>query len=243
MAIVFERLEATMRALALALVLTVALLAGCGSSGGNSTTAKPNGEASKPPARVLADARAAANTASSAHIVGDIKEGQTPIALDLSTVRGKGAQGSMSTSGLAFDMVRIGDTLYVRGSDAFYKHFAGAAVARLLHDKWLKGSATHGRLESLAPLTSLDGLFGVISSQHGKLTNDGPTTYKGAKVVAIRDTSDGSKLYVAATGRPYPVAIVAGGKGKSGAVTFGDWNKPVSLSAPSNAVAIDQFGG
>ena len=79
----------------------------------------------------------------------------------------------------------------------------------------------------------------MISSQHGKLTNDGQTTYKGAKVVAIRDTSDGSKLYVAATGRPYPVAIVAGGKGKSGAVTFGDWNKSVSLSAPSNAVAID----
>jgi len=76
-----------------------------------------------------------------------------------------------------------------------------------------------------------------------KTANDGPTTYKGAKVVAIRDTSDGSKLYVAATGRPYPVAIVAGRKGKSGAVTFGDWNKSVSLSAPSDAIGIDQFGG
>jgi len=175
--------------------------------------------------------------------VGDIKEGQTPITLDLSTVRGKGAKGSMSTNGLGFDLVRIGNTVYVRGSDAFYQHFAGAAAAQLLHDKWLKGSATHGRLESLAPLTSLDGLFAVISSQHGKLTNDGPTTYKGAKVVAIRDTSDGSRLYVAATGRPYPVAILAGGKGRSGAVTFGDWNESVSLSAPSDAIGIDQFGG
>jgi len=219
------------------------LLAGCGSTGSGSTAAKQNGEASKPATRVLADARAAAAKASSAHVVGDIKEGETPITLDLSTVRGKGAKGSMSTNGLSFDLVRIGDTLYVRGSDAFYKHFAGAAVAQLLHDKWLKGSATHGRLESLAPLTSLDGLFTVISSQHGKLTNDGPTTYKGAKVVAIRDTSDGSRLYVAATGRPYPVAILAGGKGKSGAVTFGDWNESVSLSAPSDAIGIDQFGG
>ena len=242
-AIVFERLEATMRALALALVVTVALLAGCGSSGGKSTTAKPNGEASKPPARVLADARAAAAKASSAHVAGDIKEGQTPITLDLSTVRGKGAKGSMSTNGLAFDMVRIGDTVYVHGSDAFYKHFAGAAVAQFLHDKWLKGSATHGRLQSLAPLTSLDGLFAVISSQHGKLVNDGPTTYKGTQVVAIRDKSDGSRLYVAATGRPYPVALVSPKHGRSGAITFGDWNKPVSLSAPSSAIGIDQFGG
>jgi hypothetical protein len=232
-----------MRALALAIVLTTVLLAGCGSSGGGGTTAKPNGEASKPAARVLADARAAAAKASSAHVLGDLKAGGTPITLDLSTVRNKGAQGSMSTNGLAFDLVRIGDTLYVRGSDAFYKHFAGAAAAQLLHDKWLKGSATHGRLESLAPLTSLGGLFAVISSQHGKLVNDGSTTYKGAKVVAIRDKSDGSRLYVAATGRPYPVALVSPRHGKSGSITFGDWNKSVSLSAPSNAVAIDQFGG
>jgi hypothetical protein len=239
-AIVFERLAATMRASALALVLTAALLAGCGSSG---TAAKPNDEASKPAARVLADAKAAATSASSAHVSGSLKSGGTPITLDLSTARSKGAKGSMSTTGLSFDMVRIGDTLYVRGSDAFYKHFAGATVAQLLHDKWLKGSATHGRLTSLAPLTSLASLFAVISSQHGKLANDGATTYNGTKVVAIRDTSDNSKLYVAATGKPYPVAIVGGKKGQSGAITFDDWNKSVSLSAPSDAIDITQFGG
>jgi len=239
-AIVFERLAATMRASALALVLTAALLAGCGSS---DKAAKPNDEASKPAARVLADAKAAATRARSAHVAGSLKSGGTPITLDVSTARGKGAKGSMSTNGLSFDMVRIGDTLYVRGSDDFYKHFAGAVVAHLLHGKWLKGSATHGRLTSLAPLTSLGGLFAVISSQHGKLANDGATTYKGTKVVAVRDTSDNSKLYVAATGKPYPVAIVGGKKGQSGAITFDDWNKSVSLSAPSDAVDISQFGG
>jgi hypothetical protein len=239
-AIVFERLAATMRASALALVLTAALLAGCGSSG---KAAKSNDEASKPAARVLADAKAAATSASSAHVSGSLKSGGTPITLDLSTARSKGAKGSMSTNGLSFDMVRIGDTLYVRGSDAFYKHFAGATVAQLLHDKWLKGSATHGRLTALAPLTSLAGLFAVISSQHGKLANDGATTYNGTKVVAVRDTSDNSKLYVAATGKPYPVAIVGGKKGQSGAITFDDWNKSVSLSAPSDAIDITQFGG
>ncbi len=149
----------------------------------------------------------------------------------------------MSTNGLKFDLVRIGDTLYIRGSDAFYKHFAGAAVAQLLHNKWLKASATHGRLNSLAPLTSLGGLFAVVSSQHGKLANDGKTTYQGEKVVAIRDTSDNSKLYVAATGKPYPVAIVGGKKSQSGAITFGDWNQSVSLSAPSGAIDISNLGG
>ncbi len=238
-AIVFERLAATMRATALALVLTAALLAGCGSSG---TTAKANDEASKPPGRVLADAKAAATSASSAHVSGSIKSNGTPTTLDLTTARNKGAKGSMSTNGLKFDLVRIGDTVYIRGSDEFYKHFAGAAVAQLLHGKWLKAPATRGRLKSIAPLTSIGALFAGISSQHGKLANDGKTSYKGQDVVAIRDTSDGSKLYVAATGKPYPVAIV-GGKSQSGTITFGDWNKSVSLSAPSDAIDIGQFGG
>jgi hypothetical protein len=226
-------------ALALALVLTAALLAGCGSSG---KSPKPNDEASKPANRVLADAQAAATTASSAHVSGSLESAGTPITLDLSTARGKGAKGSMSTNGLKFDLVRIGDTLYIRGSDSFYKRFAGPA-ASLLHGKWIKASATHGRLASLGTLTSVGALFMRISSHHGKLANDGKTTYKGRPVVAIRDTSDDSKLYIAAPGKPYPVALVGGKKNQSGAITFDDWNKPVSLSAPSDAIDISQFGG
>jgi hypothetical protein len=228
------------RALVLTLVLTAVLLAGCGSS---SKSAKSNGEESKPAARVLADAKAAATSASSAHVSGSIQSEGTPITLDLSTARGKGAKGSMSTSGLKFDLVRIGDTLYIRGSDEFLKHFAGGAVAQLLHDKWLKASATHGRLKSLAPLTSLGVLFEGVSANHGKLVNDGKKTYKGDAVVVIRDTSDNSKLYVASTGKPYPVAIVGAKKGESGTITFGDWNKSVSLTAPDGAIDISQFGG
>lgn len=157
--------------------------------------------------------------------------------------RGKGAKGSMSTNGLSFDLVRIGDTAYIRGSDAFYRHFAGAGVAQLLHGKWLKASIVKGRFSSLAPLTSIGLLFAGISSHHGKLVNQGATTYHGQKVAEIRDTSDNSKLYVAATGTPYPVAIVGGGAQHSGAITFDDWNEHVSLSAPSGAIDISELGG
>jgi hypothetical protein len=240
LAIVCERLAATMRVTALALVLTAALLAGCGSS---NKAAKGNDEASKPPVRVLADAKAAATSASSVHVTGSIASGETPITLDLVMARGKGAKGSMSTNGAEFDLVRIGDTAYIRGSDEFLKQNAGATVAQLLHGKWLKASITSGRFRSLAPLTSVGLLFAKISSSHGKLAKDGKTTYKGEQVVAIRDTSDNSKLYVAATGKPYPVAIVGGKKGQSGAIAFGDWNESVSLTAPKNAIDISQFGG
>jgi hypothetical protein len=149
----------------------------------------------------------------------------------------------MSTSGAKFDLVRIGDTAYIRGSDAFYKRFAGPGIAQLLHGKWLKASIVQGRFSSLAPLTSISLLLGEVGSHHGKLANDGKTTFKGDQVVAIRDTSDNSKLYVAATGTPYPVALVGGKASQSGTITFGDWNKHVSLKAPNGAIDISKLGG
>ena len=57
----------------------------------------------------------------------------------------------MSTNGLTFEIVRVGDTVYIQGSDEFYKHFAGAAAAQLLHGKWLQGARRRvARLKSLA---------------------------------------------------------------------------------------------
>lgn len=228
-----------MRASAVAVVFAGLVLSGCG---GHGKSASSNGEASKSADTVLADAKAAADGASSAHVSGSISSAGTPITIDLS-MGGDKAKGSMSTSGLEFDLVRIGEIAYIKGSDDFYKHFAGAAVAQLLHGKWLKASIVSGRYASLAPLTSISVLFGKVASNHGKLANEGSKTFNGQKVVEIRDRSDNSKLYVAATGKPYPVAIVGGKKNQSGTINFDDWNKSLSVSAPKGAIDISKLGG
>jgi hypothetical protein len=229
-----------MRALTLALVAAAVLLAGCG---GSTKAAPPNGEASKPAQQVLADAKAAATSASSAHVAGKLVSDGTRITLDLSMARDEGAKGSVSVNDLGFDLVKIGDTAYIKGSDAFYRHFAGATVAQLIHGKWVKAPTTSKQFRSFADLASVSGLFARISANHGKLVNDGKVTYQGEPVVVIRDASDDSKLYVAATGKPYPVALAGGRKNQSGTVTFSDWNEPVSLSAPSGALDVSQFLG
>lgn len=228
-----------MRASGLVLVAAGLLVAGCG---GHGKAASSNGEASKSANAILADAKAAADSASSAHVSGSISSGGTPITIDLTMGKSK-AKGSMSTSGLAFDLVRVGDTAYIRGSDDFYKHYAGAAIAQLLHGKWLKTPTAGGRFGSLAALTSISQLFGKVAANHGKLANDGKTTFKGQQVVEIRDTSDNSKLYVAATGKPYPVAIVGTKKGRSGTISFDNWNESFSVSAPKGAIDISKLGG
>ena len=227
-----------MRVASLAFVATAAtLLAACGSSG-----PKSNGEASKPPAQVLADAKQAATSAAAVHVIGRLAASGQPIRIDMTT-SGKDAKGTMSENGISFDFVRVGDKVYIRGSDAFWKRFGGEAAAQLLHGRWLVASATKGPLASIATLTSIGRLFQQASSGHGKLVNDGETTYRGQKVVAIRDTRKNGTLYVAATGTPYPIAIVRTGAGNSGAVVFDDWNTSVSVTAPKNAVDLSKLSG
>jgi len=217
------------------LVASAVLLSGCGGSG-----SKSNGEAAKAPKQVVADALAAAVGAKGVHVSGSILSSGTTLTLDLRIVKGAGGSGQMSQQGLSFKLIRVGDKAYINGSDAFWKKFGGAGVATLLHDKWLSGSATTGNFASLTALTDIPKLFNGALGSHGTLKNAGETTYKGQKAVAIKDSSNGGTLYVAATGTPYPIAIVSG---KEGAITFDEWNKTVSISAPKGAVDIGSLGG
>jgi hypothetical protein len=214
-------------------VAVVVALAGCGGS-------SSNGEAKKSADQVVADAQKAANNASSVHVTGNITDNGTPLALDLTLVKPKKGKGTLSEQGLKFDVIRVGDTVYIRGSQAFLKQFAGPGAAALLKGKWLKGSATSSQLAALAPLTDQEQLFKAALGQHGKLANKGEVEFQGQKVVEIDDTTQGGKLYVAATGDPFPVALR--GSKQQGSVNFTDWNADATVEAPQGAVDLSQFG-
>jgi hypothetical protein len=219
-----------------AVAVLAVLTAGCG--GGSSSS---NGEATKSADAVFSDVQHAALTATSVHVAGAITDAGSPLSLDLVLAQGKG-KGTMSESGLSFQIVRIGNDASIKGSDAFLKQFAGAAAAQLFHDKWLKGSVASGNLKALAPLTDITKLFKGAFGNHGKLVNEGETTFQGQKVVAIKDSKDGSLLYVAASGTPYPLGAKESGTSK-GTITFDHWNDSVSISAPKGAVDISKLGG
>lgn len=219
----------------LAFAVLAVLAAGCGGSSSS------NGEATKSAAAVFSDARQAALAATSVHVAGTLSDAGKPLSLDLVLAQEKG-KGTMSESGLSFQVVRIGKAAYIKGSDAFLQQFAGAAAAQLLHNKWLKGSAVSGSLASLAPLTDITKLFNGAFGSHGKLANEGETDFQGQKVVAIKDSSDGSIVYIAATGTPYPLGAKEGGASKS-SVTFDHWNDSVSFNAPKGAVDMSKLGG
>ena len=220
----------------LAAALLAVLAAGCG--GGSSSSS--NGEAKKSGRQVRADARKAAAGATGVHVFGMFVDAGQNIAVDLVLGKDSG-KGFLKQDSARADVVRVDGTAYMRASLAFWRKYAGVAAAQLLHDKWLQGSATKQPFAAFATFMSMKGLIGdALKKQghHGKLTNLGEKTYKGQKVVAVKDSSDGSILYVAATGTPFPVAGVG-----AGSLNFDDWNKEVSVAAPKGAVDISQFGG
>lgn len=59
----------------------------------------------------------------------------------------------------------------------------------------------------------------------------------GQPAVALRDVANGATLYVAATGTPYPLALVKPGR-SGGRLSFDRWNQAVVLEAPANPLNI-----
>ena len=224
----------------LALALVLATAAGCGGSSSGGSSGGANGIASKTPAEILAAAKAAADGASTVHVAGSVVNAGTSIALDMDLLAGKGGRGRLAEDGLSFELIEVGSHVYITGSPAFYRHFAGPAAAQLLQGKWLKASATSGSFASLSSLTDMRKLLDSTLSSHGSLTRGATSTIAGQRVIAVRDRTHGGTLYVAATGTPYPIEIAKGGGG-GGRILFTRWNAPVTVRAPANSVDLGQL--
>lgn len=218
------------------LVLVFALLfAGCG-GGSSSSDESSNGERSKSADQIAADAQDAARSASAVHVHGTIVLRGVPLTLDLRLVRNVGAVGEMGLKGGTVKLVRVGPTVYMNGDGAFWTAYGGPRVAGVYSNRWLKVPTSSQQIAPFVQLTDLDKLFGGTIGSHGRIEKGGATTYAGHEVIALGETGNaGGTLYVAATGKPYPVAVVSPGGGKEGSVAFDDWNKSVSISAPKDA--------
>jgi hypothetical protein len=217
-------------------LLAAAGIAACGSGGPAS-----NGVASKSPAAIVTAASTAVDGLKSVRIAGSLVSGTTPITLNLDLVAGKGASGSMSENGLSFQIIAIGNAVYISGSQAFWTHTGGAAMAALFKGKWLQTTAS-GNFSSLSTLTNVHDLFPKLLGSSTAVVKGATSTVRGQKVVAITDAAKSSTLYVATTGPPYPIEVVGAGK-QVGTIVFEDFNKPVALTAPAHAINVSGLKG
>ncbi len=216
------------------LTLGVAALSGCGSSSSG------NGVAAKSAEQIVAEAKKTADGASSVHVSGSVTSGGSPVTLDLKLAAEKGATGQIAQNGSTFKIVIAGGIAYISGSDAFYRKLGGSAAAQLLAGKWLKVPTNTPEFSSFASLTNMRKLLDTVLVGHGTLEKGSTTRIAGEPAIAVKDTTRGGTLYVATSGKPYPLQIVKSGS-EAGTIVFGGWDQPVEISAPANAVDISEL--
>jgi hypothetical protein len=216
-----------------AIAILAMALAGCGSS-------STNGVESKSPTEIISAAQKAAESAKSVRVAGSVSNAGTKLAINLQIVQGKGAKGTISEGPLSFELIRVGSKVYIKGSASFYQHFAGSEAAKLLEGRWLQAPATTGEFATLGSLTNMHQLLGTILGQQGSLSKGGTSRLDGKRVVAVKDKAKGGVLYVATTGKPYPIQISKSGSG-GGKVTFDEWDAPVKIAAPASSINIEKL--
>ncbi|MGW5273890.1 hypothetical protein ACWEQP_15150 [Streptomyces sp. NPDC004044] len=179
-------------------------------------------------------------------------DGGAPTTLDVSVDRAGNCTGSVGLGGKqgSVRIVKRGDTVWVRPDAQFWKNRdsrVGSALAAILAGRYMKGSASDPRLGGLSSACDLATFQKVVSdnakSDKGTLTKGKKTTLAGAPVVPLVRAWHGQKLtmYVAATGKPYPLRIDAtGGSPKADAtVGFSAFDKPVPTTTPPPDETVD----
>ena len=215
-----------------ALLMVALALSGCGDSPPAS-----NGVAAKAPAEILAASRAAVANAQSVRVMGSIVDAGTPISLDMELIAGKGGRGRLALDGYTLQLVAADGGAYLKGSSAFFAGVLGPAGVRL-RGRWLKAPVHRANFSWIGSLTSLSGLADTALEEHGAGLTKMAAKVDGRSAVAVSDAANGGTLYVAATGSPYPLALVTRGGGR---LTFDRWNESVALEPPSGAVNISQL--
>jgi hypothetical protein len=215
--------------------LVALALAGCGGS-----SSDQSGIASESPQKILNSTVGAADSLKSVHAAGSIVSGDQHIAIDLNLQGGVGGRGQITLNGLTFQLVGLGKYAYMKApAQVWQKAGAPAASAQQLDGKWLKTPAS-GQFASIAQLTNIRQLFDQLLKPHGKVKKGGVSTVAGHKVVAL--ASDQGTLYVATTGKPYPIELVKQGS-NGGHLTFDHFNDSISVTAPTDTIDLPGLSG
>ncbi len=233
------------RLVLLPIVVAAALVAGCDKKSGldpavnDSPSAAPsdNAVALLPASEILSKALAAASSAQSVHVKGDVTVDSDKISLDV-TVSGENGKGTITAEGQSVELIRLNNDVYMKAGEGFWNMVAGndpnPAVASLLKDRWVKVPADEGFAE-LANLFDPDTLL----PDAGPATKGETKTINGISAIGLTDSVDTGEavIYVATQGEPYPLRLE--GPPGEGAIDFTDWNAPVEITAPPAGEVLD----
>ena len=220
-----------------AAVLAVLLVAGCSGGGsgsattGGSSPASVSASAGPPPdtATLRQQVKTAMAKATSVHISALVTQGGSKVSVNMSMTRSGDMSGTMSADGKPVNVLVTQGHTYLKVSSGLLKsqHLPSAACA-LVCGKYLK--MPNGQAKGMLNGLGMSSLLGRVSVP--QLSYVRTVTVNGQAAWQMR-ASDGSTVYVAAHGPPYPLRAT---KGPS-RIDLTQWNA-VSIPPPPPASQV-----
>lgn len=224
--------------------LTVALTA-CGSEDPDAGT---NGMGKLSAGEIETKARAAAGAASSVRLSGTLVSKGGTYKLNM-RLKQDGGTGSVASKDDRFELLRLGDALYLKADAGFWTHVDGtsdekpgktdAEAAGKLDDKYVKVPKGDPAYDRFRGFTDMDVLLDTLLGMQGKLSKGDRTQVGGVRTIKVTG-GEGGILDVALVGKPYPLQFARAGG--AGVLTLGDWDKNFTLAAPPKDETVE-FGG
>jgi hypothetical protein len=214
--------------------LAALLLPACGGGGGSGPS--DNGEASKPADQILKDSVAALRGAESVHMYGEIPTGTETLAMDLHYNRSGNLKGTITIGTVPAEVIITGGHTFLKGR-ALFARYGGDQAATVIGDHWVAVPAGSGPgsdiVQGLATFTDFNKLADLLASPTGgAVTKGAASTVDGRSVIALRDSD--SVLYIATTGKAYPIELKPDAASK--ALHLGSWDEPVDVTAPRDSL-------
>ncbi|MCL2768699.1 MAG: hypothetical protein FWD42_01130 [Solirubrobacterales bacterium] len=246
---------------AVAVTFACALLVGCG---GSSTPS--NGEASKPAGEIVADAASALRSTPNLWMRGALHIERRPTRVALGIERPGRVSIAMTRPTEALALIVVGGAGYMKANASFWQRRAGAPSAEvgLVAERWIK-VPPHEGIGKLAGNFDVTRLSECLVEEHGTLAVEGSTTVDGQPAVVVVDRGDRpgttpSRLYVASTGQPHLLRLLATGRQRPGDThgrchKSGEMNEPTepgdeldfsydrspSIAAPAGALSVSEL--
>ena len=206
--------------------------------------------ASKSPAAILAASRTAAREASAVHVLSEVYDQRPdptpktttsphPAKLEIQ-LSGDNGRGRLVLGGNETRALRIGNALYLSGGPVFDERVERLTGKHIAPGTWVRTPAHGSTGSQLTTLTERTGaLASLLSNPTISLTKGANTTVDGRKAIELKTKGKlyTGRIYIAASGSPYPLLIVKHGL-ENAHTTFSGWNQPAQFSAPAGAVEL-----
>lgn len=235
------------RRAALAVALCVGLTAGL-SSCGEDPDKGTNGIGKLSATEIEDKAREAADAAGSVRLSGSLVSKGGTYTLNM-RLKQDGGTGSVTSKDDTFELLRVGDDLFIKADAAFWIHqdednksgeptSTDTEAAGKLDDKYVKVPEGDPAYKQFRGFTDMDVMLDGFLGMEGKLSKGDRTKVAGIRTIKVKaENGDGGVLDVSLEGVPYPLQFARGGG--AGVLTLGDWDVDFALAAPAKEETVD----